>query len=125
MDLHLAARGVTAVTPDILGTLKQSTGYTVDANYKQVPAFAVSTGMIQVQGITAKETAQVPAKNQNDVLRKVYLEGDWSAVARASLKGGDIFEFGNFSWLVVQVTETWPDWCSVIVAQTTLLAHPA
>jgi hypothetical protein len=122
MDLHLAARGVTVVTPDILATLRQSSGYTTDAAGKQHPTSTTATGMIQVQGITAKETAQVPAKNQNDVLRKVYLEGDWSAVARASMKGGDIFEFGGFSWLVVQITETWPDWCSVIVAQTHLLA---
>lgn len=123
MRIRAAARGITAVNPDVTGTLKRSTGFNTAADGSRTPTFSSSTGKIQVQGLTAKELMQLEGQNLGDVLRKVYLDGSWDSVARQQVRGGDQFIFDSFLWKVVQDAEQWVDWTAVIVAQ--IAPYPA
>ncbi len=117
MRLRQLSRVVTRINPDTVATLQKANGYTVGANFKQVPAFTTSSGVLQVQELAAEERKQLEGVNQGDVLRKVFLDGSWDSVARQTLSGGDRFIFGGFVWGVVRVLEQWPDWTAVAVAQ--------
>lgn len=122
MNLHGMVRGaITSVNPDITATLYRSNGYTTTASGKQVPAYTILSGSIQVQGVSAKDLEHTDFLNIQGILRTVYIKGNWAGVVRADQKGGDIMKFPQVpgavvqDWLVVSVKETWPDWCSVIV----------
>jgi hypothetical protein len=59
--------------------------------------------------------------NIQGVMRSVYLYGNIQGVVRVDQKGGDILQFPETTcgeiknWKVVNVIETWEDWCHVIV----------
>lgn len=130
MNLHGIVRGaITTVNPDISATLLRSDGYATALGGKQVPKFLSFSGKIQVQGVSAKDLEHIDFLNIQGVLRLVYLYGNWAGVVRADQKGGDIMKFAQIpgtavqDWRVVNIKETWPDWCSVIVQlQTTAVA---
>lgn len=122
MDLHsLVSDAIGLVNPMIPARLYKSNGSTTGLNGKRVPKYASSkSGDVQVQGIGGKELMHLNNMNISGVLRRVYLYGDWESVVRSTLRGGDKFVFSNGdivdgTWLVEQVSETWPDWCSVVV----------
>ena len=122
MDLHGIVRGaITSVNPDIYASLRRSIGYVTDAAGKQVPQYVTLGGMIQVQGVSAKDLEHIDNLNIQGVLRTVYIRGNWAGVVRVDQKGGDIMKFPQIpgaavqDWRVIHVKETWPNWCSVIV----------
>lgn len=123
MNLHgLVRAAITSVNPDITATLRRSLGtYTTGADGSRTPDYADSVAQIQVQGLSAKDLQHLDALNIQGVLRSVHLNGDWQGVERPLSKGGDLFKFADPAgvqrwWLVVNVMETWPDWCRVVVA---------
>jgi hypothetical protein len=122
MNLHNAVRGsIHVVNPEITATLLRSTGYTTGTDGKQTPTYSTLTGSIQVQGLSGTDLRHMDSLNIQGVLRKVYINGNWAGVVRADSKGGDIMKFPQIpgaavqDWRVIEVSETWPDWCSVIV----------
>lgn len=123
MNLHGIVRGaITSVNPDVAATLYRSTGYTTSTSGKQTPSYAVVTGSIQVQHLSGKDLKHAERLNLQGVLRSVYMFGDWQGVVRADEKGGDLLVFRPVPaddlkvWKVVNVAETYPDWCKVLVA---------
>ncbi|MDR1312001.1 MAG: hypothetical protein LBK01_09080 [Burkholderiaceae bacterium] len=122
MNLHNIVRGaITRVNPDIPVTLLRSTGYTVDANRKQIPQYETLTGMAQVQGIDPRDLEHVNNMGIQGNLRTVYLYDNWYGMVRSGKRGGDIIRFPmepggeDCDWLVVTQKEIFPNWCSVIV----------
>ncbi len=131
MNLHGIVRGaITAVNPDIPGRHIQSTGYTKDAAFKQVPTYKSSEVRLQVQGVNGKDLAHMDALNIQGVLRTVYMYGNSAGVVRADGTGGDLINFrqtkehDDQTWKVVNVKEIFPDWCCVIVQLQTELVNP-
>lgn len=119
MDLHGMARGqVSAVNPETAAVLYQSTGYLTNADGSRSPQYQITSANLQVQALSTDDLKHVNSLNITGIVRKVYLPGSqWSSVVRAALRGGDIFVFGGHEWLVSTVSESWPDWASVIVTQ--------
>lgn len=123
MNLHGIVRGaITSVNPDILAVFRQSTGNTVDAAGNQAPQFTdVPDVLIQVQAAEAEDLTHINNFNQEGVYRAVYMYGNTQGVVRPNQKGGDILQFPQTpdaavqDWLVVKVSETWPDWSKVTV----------
>lgn len=122
MDLHSAVSPViSSVNPNTPAQLFKSTGSATGTNGKQAPAYApVANGDVQVQALSGRQLQHINNLGINGVLRKIYLHGDWQSTVRSALTGGDKFVFTsagvtNGTWLVVQVLETWPDWCCVAV----------
>lgn len=120
MDLHgLASPVVSVVNPPTEAILYRSVGFVTSPSGKQEPSYAPPvTGEVQVQPLSGPQLQHLNNMNISGVLRKAYLHGDWESVVRRDLKGGDKFVFSHAgivggTWLVVQVLETWPDWCCV------------
>lgn len=125
MNLHGIVSGVIgAVNPHVPATLQRSNGYATAPDGGRTPAYVTSPQTVQVQALSAKEIQHLDGLNISGVLRKVYLNGDWRSLYRPGNQGGDRFQFGTTgvpvnlqgtTWLVVQVLETWPDWCSLAI----------
>ena len=118
MNLHsIASAMVGAVNATVLCTLKQSSGYTVDANFVQQPQYAVFASIpCQIQPVSTGDLRRLSGMNQQGVYRRIYLNGHIEGVDRTGIKGGDIFiQSDNTVWLVTEAAENWPDWTSVVV----------
>lgn len=121
MNLHgIVRRAITTVNPDILVTLRRSTGSAIDANHKVVPTFAdVPDLPAQVQALSGKDLQHPAMLNVQGVLRAVYMYGNTQGIVRPNGQGGDLLLFPEVpggdakTWLVLAVYETWPDWCKV------------
>ena len=114
--LRLTAGVISAVNPPITCTLQVSTGYTVAADFSQVPAYNLppQTLPCQVQSLTSQDLRQLGGLNLQGTLRAIYLMGNIEGVDRAAIKGGDLFTMpslpsfpGPTVWLVTQVLEHW------------------
>lgn len=121
MNLHNIAFGVTkAINGVTLVNVMQNTGSTQNADFTRTPVYTTTNNVsADVQGLKEKELTHMASMNIQGILRSVHLNGDWRGIARASQTGGDKLVFGGFTWLVVWVYETWPNWSRVVVAQQT------
>ena len=119
MDLRGLANAVTStINPNETVTVLRSTGYTIGAGAKQVPAFATPvTGPAQVQALDANDIKQLDGLNIQGTIRAIYLRGTLAGVVRPNQTGGDIVKRKNEteSWLVVKVLESWPDWTKAAI----------
>lgn len=112
MDLRGIVNGATrAVNPNIIVTVKRSTGSTVGAGYRQVPSYAAPvSGPAQIQALKYSELKQLDGLNIQGVVKAIYLRGELAGVVRPTGVGGDIVTFGEQDWLVVTIFENWPTW---------------
>lgn len=127
MDLRsLANAASNTVNPNIIVTVKASTGSTSDPDsYKPVPAYADPvTGPGQLQALDGSDLKQIDGMNLSGVLRAIYLRGVLAGVIRADSKGGDLITIAAQRgvpapyvgvWLVVKVLEGWPDWTKAVI----------
>jgi len=117
MDLRGLANSVTStINPNETVTVLRSTGYTIGAGAKQVPAFAAPvTGPAQVQALDANDIKQLDGLNIQGTIRAIYLRGTLAGVVRPNQTGGDIVQRGAQNWLVVKVLESWPDWTKAAI----------
>lgn len=121
MNLHSIAVGlISAVNPQVLATVRVSTGYTVLPNRKQVPTYDTMTDVpAQVQALTFRDLQQLDGLNLNGTRRAIYLYGRFDGVVRSQVKGGDLVTLVDSPnagvWLVAQVLEQWSGWCKVAV----------
>lgn len=126
MDLRGLANTVSnAVNPNMIVTVKASTGYTIGAGLKQVPTYATPvSGQAQIQALDGADLQKVASLNLQGVIRAIYLRGPLAGVIRADSQGGDIVTIAapapaNFigTWLVAKVLETWPLWTKAAIVQ--------
>ncbi len=122
MNLHGIVRAaIITVNPDIVATLRASSGYDTAASGKRTPTYNDSEARIQVQALAGKDLAHVNNLGIQGVLRKVYMYGNYNGVVRADKKGGDLLIFPQApgadpqTWMAVAVLESWPDWTSLAV----------
>lgn len=124
MNLHgIVAPIISVVNPMTKVIVKFSTGYTTDAEGKQIPSYDDVPMEAQVQALSFKDLTQIEGLNINGTKRAIYLHGDVDVVSRLQRSGGDLIVFPSDSnvpphllgtiWLVSQALETWPDWCKV------------
>lgn len=129
MNFHLLVRPViTTVNPDITGTWRESTGSTVDTGGRPTPTYTDHTDVrmqVQAQNGDKLNTPNGTYIMQQGVRRNVYVYGNYQGINRPDAKGGDLLIFPevpggpNKTWLVLEVLETWPDWCKVdVILQT-------
>jgi hypothetical protein len=124
MNLHgIVAPYVGAVNPLVRVVVSSSNGYTVGADFKQVPAYDDPVAVLaQVQPLSYKDLMQLEGINQNGVKWKLYVSGQIDGVVRPEMKGGDLIVIDSGphqgTWLCAQVLEQFPDWtCCAIVLQ--------
>lgn len=113
---QLANSAITAVNPNIVVSVLKSTGYTVDANRRQVPSYAAAvTGPAQVQALSGSDLKQLEGLNIQGVMRAIYLRGVLAGVIRPSNTGGDLILIDGQKWLVVKVLEPWAGWTKAVI----------
>ncbi|WP_291351437.1 hypothetical protein [Acidovorax sp. 16-64-162] len=99
MNLRNVISGaVSSIVPQISVTVLVSSGYTVAADFSQVPAYdapLATFGRIQ------------------PLDQKLYINGNFEGVFRVLGKGGDLIQFGGRTYLVSAVLERWAGWCSL------------
>lgn len=116
MNLHgLVAGAIAVVNPFTDGTMQVSTGYTTSASGSRTPAYTPVEVSVQLQALSYQDLKQVDGLNIQGVLKAAYVQGNFNGVNRPKQQGGDLLEVGSDTWLIVQVLETWPDWCKFIV----------
>ena len=103
--------------------MKISSGYTVGADFGQIPTYTTATNVpVQVQSLTGSDLRMLDGLNIQGTMRKIYLNGNIEGVDRQAIKGGDLVVMPNLpnfpgptTWLVTQVIEHWSDWSSVAI----------
>ncbi len=120
MNLHsIASRVVSIVNPMTTVQWYESLGYAI-VDRVQVPLFAPHVELqAQVQALTIKDIKQIDGLNlQGSATNSAYIYGDAvQSVVREDRKGGDIFIFGGWEYLVFAVLEIWPDWSKVALTR--------
>lgn len=124
----IANRATTRINPNVAVTLYRSTGWTKDASYRQVPAYAAPEEiMVQVQALTQKELEHLDRLNISNGQASIFANTQLSSVDRPSQSGGDKIVFGSDAatpaalrgqtWLVVALLEGWAGsgWCKAAI----------
>lgn len=118
MNLHGIVRNVIgAVNPQQKCLLQVSTGYSNSATGARTPTYAAPVyPLAQVQSLSTSDIRLLDALNIQGSTRKIYMNGQVSAISRAAGKGGDLITLADGTvWLTTAVLEQWPDWCAVSV----------
>ena len=126
MNLHsLVSTAIGVVNPSVNVTVRLSSGYTTDASGRRVPTYVEITDVpAQIQALSFTDLQKLDGLNIQGERRKVYLNGRFDSLSRERQAGGDIITFPDgdawpygTTWLIIQILEQWPDWCSVAVTQ--------
>lgn len=128
MNLHsIVFPVISAINPMTPLTIRVSTGYTVDAEGRQVPAYTPVTALGQVQALSFRDIQMLAGLTLNGTRRAIYITGNFDSTDRVSAKGGDLIVFDDTPnipspirgtvWLVAMQLEAWdePNWCKVAV----------
>lgn len=134
IDIRVAANAaIQSINPNIIGAFYASTGNTINPlNRQQVPTYSNPVNVpMQVQAVTATDLKHIENLNLEGVVRSVHMFGNTQGVVRVNQQGGDLLYFREVPagtlhvWKVVNVRETWPTWCHVIVNLQTDTAPPS
>lgn len=119
MNLHSIAVGIiSAINPQILGTVRVSTGYTRQPDGTRVPTYDdVPNVPMQIQPLSYGDIQILDGLGIQGERRGIYLNGRFDSLNRGEQTGGDliafpdgaVFPFGTI-WKVAYVFEQWPDW---------------
>lgn len=112
----LANAAIQVVNPDRPAEYIAFTGYTIGEGRKQIPEYAPPVPcMAQVQALSQSTIDHNDAINQSGASHEVYVHWQMSSVSRPRQNGGDIIRIAGYEWLVIEVPESWPQWCKCIV----------
>jgi len=117
MNLRGLANSVSSsVNPNIIVTVKRSTGYTIGTGRRQEPTYAAPvTGPAQLQALDGDDLKQLDGLNIQGQIKAIYLRGVLAGVLRPDGTGGDLIQIGLQEWLVVKVLEGWPTWTKAAI----------
>ncbi|CNI67460.1 Uncharacterised protein [Yersinia massiliensis] len=114
MNLHQIASGLIGqVNPFIDGTIKVYSGENEDAAGKVSPNYVEKQVTGQLQPLAWKDLKHLDGMNITGVEKKFYVNGNFSAISRPGISGGDLLVIGSQVWMIRTVLELWPDWCSL------------
>jgi hypothetical protein len=124
VNLRGVIRGaINSINPNQQIQWVRSTGVTVDpVTAISTPQYAPSQNLwAQIQPLSTDQLAHMEQLNIQGVLREVRINGAIATAVREDGTGGDLLIFPELpggalrEWLVMTVTEQWPQWCAVIV----------
>lgn len=129
MNLRGIANSVSqTVNPNILVTVRKSTGFTIGTGRRQVPTYATTVGVTaQLQALDGEVLRHLESLSIQGTIRNIRLFGNLLGIARPSEKGGDLIDIvdapgfpGATTWIVVKVLENWPQWtsCAIVLQES-------
>ncbi|AIK89333.1 hypothetical protein F9891_08425 [Glaesserella parasuis] len=121
----IANQHITTVNPNIQATLKLNTGYETSDTGKRVSKFEEFQVSIQAQSLSTQDLSLFDTLAQQGQMLNVYVSGQIHALRRISNQGADKLVFKAFGeeseseWLIKSVSESFPNWCKVVVWRQT------
>lgn len=116
--LSLTTGAIQTVNPNIIGTVKVSTGAVMNPDYSDLTTYNTFPNQsFQVQALSGWQIRQAEQLNLQGIVRSVYLNGAIEGLDRPAGKGGDLLVFSGSTWLVTEVAEPWGNdgWTRVVV----------
>lgn len=116
---------ITTINPNIQATLKLNTGYETSDTGKRVSRFEEFEVSIQAQSLSTQDLSLFDTLAQQGQMLNVYVSGQIHALRRISNQGADKLVFKAFGeeseseWLIKSVSESFPNWCKVVVWRQT------
>jgi hypothetical protein len=113
----------TLITAQLTGTEGGVGTYSISKG-QTIASEAMTSELVllaQIQPMSWRDLQQVEGLNLNGTRRKFYLRGVTDGVNRIKSKGGDLIIVASGvnigTWLIAQVLEQFPDWCSVAATE--------
>jgi hypothetical protein len=108
---------IATVNPQQLLTVQVSAGSVEGPSGARIPIYKDPVQIYgQVQPMSYNDILQADSLNIQGTRAKFYLNGRVEGLMRGKQEGGDTITMPDGQvWLVVLVTEAWPDWTSGIV----------
>lgn len=121
MNLNaLAGAAIASIEPPLQVLIRRSIGSGEDASGRVVPQYA---DPIETQGdkqsLSGSDVYKLQGLNVQGVVCKMYLNGNYEGLFRATGGGGDLLIFENQTYLVGAVLERWSDWCCLALTMQT------
>jgi hypothetical protein len=116
LNLHgIVSPAIGAINPQVLVTVKVSTGYVTNPDKSRTPTFNTILDVpAQIQALTYGDLQKLQGLTMNGERRAIYLNGRFDSLNRVSNQGGDLIIFPDrTTWLVAMSLEFWPDWCKL------------
>lgn len=117
MNLHgIASGAISAVNPMTTCQFYKSSGNTSNADFSNTPSYDAPVELsVQQQAMSQRDLQHMAMLNIQGVFTKFWLTGSSYAVNRVTQQGGDkLVDASGRTWMVQEVMEIWPDWCSVV-----------
>lgn len=116
MNLHgIAAPMIGIVNPLVKAQLIVSTGYVTGSDGSVTPSYAPPVDIqVQAQELSFKELQHIENLNLQGIMKSIYCPGTVRGADRKAGTGGDKIMIGTDIYLVVAISEQWPDWVRVI-----------
>lgn len=86
---NIANGAIQGLNPNVMATIRRSTGYTTDASGKRTPTFQDITIAVQIQPISTGDMQKLDNLNIQGVHRAIYVSAEVEAMIRVDKKGGD------------------------------------
>lgn len=116
MNLHNLVSGlIGTVNPFIDVQMKVFVSESEDDSGKMVKVYAESTVNGQLQALSNDDLRHVDNLNITGIVKKFYVNGSFNGINRPRKTGGDFLIIGDETWMILQVLEEWPDWCSFVI----------
>lgn len=114
----IANHAIQAINADMPATLQLCTGYVVNDAGKQTSTYDLQQVTVQVQSATSDDLNLMNNLNMDKgTYRSIYIKGNIDGINRTQGKGADMLVFNNQTWKIVQVIESWSNWCRVLVCR--------
>lgn len=111
---NITSGALSSIVPQIAVTVLVSSGYTVAADFSQVPAYDAPLATFgRIQPLDTQDLKKLDGLNIQGITQKLYINGNFEGVFRVLGKGGDLIQFGGRTYLVSAVLERWAGWCSL------------
>jgi hypothetical protein len=113
------------INPNIQAVLKESVGYKTDVRTgKRFPSYRQKDVTIQRQPLSGKEVMLIDGLEwQGGSFMAVHMYGNYEGLNRQAGTGADVLIFPQYNgadsreWLIIQVMESWPTWCRLLVCR--------
>ncbi|OOF43036.1 hypothetical protein BKK51_12195 [Rodentibacter trehalosifermentans] len=118
---HIANSAITAVNPNIPAILQVNQGHVTDDTGRRVSNYESYNVSIQAQSLSTQDLSLFDSLAQQGQLLNVYISGQIHALRRITGQGADKLVFKAFGenesseWLIKSVSESFPNWCKVVV----------
>lgn len=112
----IANSAIQSILPNLEVTLKKYVGFTINEYGERFPCYLATAINAQVQELKSTELSYAEKMGIQGQLRTVYIHSPYSIIANMQGEsGGDLIYVDGVDWLVITLTEAYPDYSKGII----------